>query len=77
MNKFSALVFGATLVVGASFAATATPASQESASPTFYYWLHPKLGMVKVDKATNAIVKSKRSGADNVQQRLPSNAAVR
>lgn len=71
MNKLSVLLLGATMLAGASFAAATTPASQDSASPTFYYWLHPKLGMVKVDKATNAMVKSKRSGAENVEQRSP------
>ena len=65
MIKFSALLFGASLITGASFAATPTPASSDGANKTFYYWLHPKLGMVKVDKATHAMVTSKRTDTRN------------
>lgn len=32
-----------------------------------YWWLHPKLGMVKVNKATNAIVTSKRANAESTR----------
>lgn len=69
MNKFSALLIGATLVAGGSFAATAVPA-QQGASPTSYNWLHPKLGMVKVDRATHAMLKSTRTASNYEEQRF-------
>lgn len=50
-------------------AAPAAPATQPAAAAaaghkTFYYWLHPKLGMVKVDRATNAMLTGSRSRPD-------------
>ena len=45
-------------LAGGAFAAS----DQQPATPqpkTYYYWLHPKLGMVKVDRATNAIITSR------------------
>ena len=43
------------------FAATATAlaftsVAQANDNHNTYFWLHPKLGMVQVDKATNAMV---------------------
>lgn len=46
-------------LAGAAFAA-----DQQSAPPqpgTYYYWLHPKLGMVKVCRANNAIITSRQA----------------
>lgn len=57
MTKLSTLFVAATLVTGASFSASA---AQGSESSNFYYWLHPKLGHVKVDKTTHAMIKSVR-----------------
>lgn len=54
--------FVATLITGASFSASAAPGSE---SPNFYYWLHPKLGHVKVDKTTNAMIKPASVRASN------------
>ena len=53
----------AALVAAGAFAAQAVPtaAPASATAPTYYYWLHPKLGMVKVDRATNAIVTAKRA----------------
>ncbi|MBL0391220.1 hypothetical protein JJ685_08725 [Ramlibacter monticola] len=37
--------------------AQSQPASQAPAeAKTYHYWLHPKLGMVKVDKKTHAML---------------------
>lgn len=35
-------------------------AGAERASSSYYYWLHPKLGHVKVDRATNAIITGRK-----------------
>lgn len=49
-----------TALLAAILLASASLASAQSAAPAaqrgYYYWLHPKLGMVKVDRATNAII---------------------
>lgn len=55
MNKIVVFVLGASLLGGASMAAPASPDKQVEKSST-YYWLHPKLGHVKVDRASNAMV---------------------
>ena len=77
MNKFSASLLGVTLFASASFTASATPAVQENASPTFRYWLHPKLGMVKVDRATNAVVKSGPAETKSVDHRSQPTGSAR
>lgn len=43
------------LATGCASTANVTP-KDVSAKQSYYYWLHPKLGMVKVDRATNAMV---------------------
>lgn len=44
-------------LLGAGFASAATGGPQRDVGKaSYYYWLHPKLGMVKVDRATNAMV---------------------
>lgn len=58
MKKALLAVFAFTLGAGAAFAANVNPQSAGSTTP-YYYWLHPKLGMVKVDRATNAMVTSR------------------
>lgn len=60
MKKLTSALLGAAIFAGASFAAYAAPSGGEAPSAT-YWWLHPKLGMVKVDRATNAMVHSKRT----------------
>lgn len=53
------------LLAAAILAAPLAPAQASSApamgAKTYYYWLHPKLGMVKVDKATNAMLVGRRA----------------
>ena len=53
MKKLLILAAGLAL---AGAAAAATPPRQQSEGASWYWWLHPKLGMVKVDRATNAII---------------------
>ena len=59
VNKLAVTLLGAALFAGVASAATDTRADPASRSGT-YYGLHPKLGMVKVDRATNAMVVTKR-----------------
>lgn len=40
----------------ASAAAASQPLQGSKSGQDWYWWLHPKLGMVKVDRATNAMV---------------------
>lgn len=53
MWKLWPMIIGVALVSGC--ATTVGPSTPE-VSGGYYYWLHPKLGHVKVDRATNAIV---------------------
>ena len=57
MKKLTSAILGATLFAGAAMASYAAPSERVPASST-YWWAHPRLGMVKVDRATNAIVPS-------------------
>lgn len=45
-----------TIFAVATAALAVTPFAQASDNDNTYFWLHPKLGMVRVDKATNAMV---------------------
>lgn len=60
MRHLALLVFsGAALLAGAASAATDNPAAKPmEGGKSYYWWLHPKLGMVKVDRATNAMLVS-------------------
>ncbi|OIQ98634.1 hypothetical protein GALL_192920 [mine drainage metagenome] len=49
-----------TTFVAASAVLAFTSVAQASDKDNTYFWLHPKLGMVRVDKATNALVTSAR-----------------
>lgn len=67
MTKLQVFFFAA--VVGSSFSLSAVAAAQNSTpeAKDYYYWLHPKLGMVKVDRQTHAMVTSGKrahTGAD-------------
>ena len=47
---------------------TAMPSAQAGnsapvAQKSYYWWLHPKLGMVKVDRATNAMLTGSKARA--------------
>lgn len=64
VNKLAMTLLGAALFAGAASASAVTDTRAEPASKSgTYYWLHPKLGMVKVDRATNAMVVTKRDKA--------------
>ena len=68
MNKLLIAVTGMVLVVGTALAAE--PAQQQGTEtpPATYYWLHPKLGMVKVERATGFMVVSRKQRAREDQQ---------
>ena len=61
MKKLFSAILGAAIFAGASFTAYAAPGSGEGTPESYYWWNHPRLGMVKVDRATNKMVQSKRS----------------
>jgi len=65
--KTAMTVVGFALASGAmaqTSAPTTVVGAQASTSPAtssgYYWWLHPKLGMVKVDRATNVMITSTR-----------------
>jgi hypothetical protein len=66
MSKLLIALLGATFASGAALAQTPTQQSADTKqaaaakSNGTYYWLHPRLGMVKVDRATNFMVVAKR-----------------
>lgn len=77
MTKFIAIALGATLFAAAATAAPAAPpAPAAQGSSGTYYWLHPKLGHVKVDRATNFMVTAKRPATKPAPQRTQDGAAV-
>ena len=45
----------------AAFAQTQAAPSAPAEGKSYYYWLHPKLGMVKVDKKTHAMLVGRRA----------------
>ena len=60
----------------ASPQAPAAPAPASAPAPaasekSYHYWLHPKLGMVKIDKNTHFIVEGRRT-----QQQAPTNGGA-
>lgn len=48
-------ILASLLAAGCASTANVTP-QDASAKGSYYYWEHPKLGMVKVDRATNAMI---------------------
>ena len=56
----------AALFAGAALPAAAQEPTSQQASGT-YNWLHPKLGIVKVDRATGAIVHSQATAHPSAQ----------
>lgn len=56
----------AALFVGAAMPAAAQEPTTQQAGGT-YNWLHPKLGIVKVDRATGAIVHSQSVARQSTQ----------
>lgn len=70
MTKYIALALGVTVLAAGATAAPAiasAPVAQESSGT--YYWLHPKLGHVKVDRNTNFMVTAKRPATKHAEQR--------
>lgn len=77
MTKFIVLAIGATLFAAAATAAPASTSAPAAQGPSgTYYWLHPKLGMVKVDRATNFMVTAKRPATKPAQHKTQDDAAV-
>lgn len=75
MNKLALTLLAGAFFVGAASAATDVQVTPPAKSGT-YYWLHPKLGMVKVDRATNAMIVGKRDkqrATGTAQGAVPSN----
>lgn len=58
--KSSLILFLAFTVTAAALPAAAAARTEPDAKP-YYYWLHPKLGHVKIDRATNAMLVGKRA----------------
>lgn len=68
MRPLTVLVLGTLLATSAAFAATAPEHTDSAKGSGTYYWLHPKLGMVKVDRATNAMVTGRRATSGERQK---------
>ena len=61
MKNTMLAIFTSLLAAGCASTANVTP-SDASARQSYYYWLHPKLGMVMVDRATNAVFRARNVG---------------
>ena len=59
MRTLILAILASLLAAGCASTANVTP-QDVSAKSSYYYWEHPKLGMVKVDRATSAMVTSRR-----------------
>jgi hypothetical protein len=72
MNKqlAPAIAIVAALLAGAAMPAAAEAPSGQQDSET-YNWLHPKRGIVKVDRATGAIVGSQRAAGEQTAANDP------
>lgn len=74
VKQLAMILAGAALFSGAASAATdAAAATPADGHKSHYVWLHPKLGMVKVDRATNAMVVSGHdtTGRANTRTSVP------
>ena len=69
--KSATFLIAVALLSGAAYAAD-TRAAPPAGRP-YYYWLHPKLGMVKVDRQTNAMLTGARASS---QQRVDGGRAA-
>jgi uncharacterized protein YceK len=64
------LLFAAVALAGcAAVSAPATQGSSGTSTGSWYWWLHPKLGMVKVDRASNAMIISGKVQRDSTNPR--------
>ena len=62
--KSATFLIAVALLSGAAYPAD-TRAAQPGERPYYYYWLHPKLGMVKVDRQTNAMLTGARASSQH------------
>jgi hypothetical protein len=58
MNKLLVTLLGTAFLAGCAYTTGGPPSQAAATSDGYYWWLHPKLGMVKVDRATNAMLVS-------------------
>lgn len=66
MIKTPSILLAAALTAGPVLAAGSADAAPAGKGGT-YWWLHPKLGMVKVDKATHAMLTGKRANSESIR----------
>ncbi len=76
MNKkialLSSIVLAITALVSAPASAQANAQAEASdATSTSYYWLHPKLGYVKVDRATNTMLRPVQASHESIDANAP------
>lgn len=64
MRKLLTVLTVSALVATAGCAATSSSADGTTPSRSYYYWLHPKLGMVKADRVTHMMITGQRRVAD-------------
>lgn len=73
MNKkiamLSSIVLAMTALVSAPAGAQAEASGATSTS--YYYWLHPKLGFVKVDRATNVMLRPVQASHESIDANTP------
>lgn len=69
MKTWLILSFAAAVAAAASSAPAKAAPVEQSDGKSFYYWLHPKLGHVKVDRKTNAMLTGKRTASHPDQHR--------
>lgn len=65
-KQLTITLVGVALLVGTSYAATEAQTRADAKGDT-YNWLHPKLGIVKIDRATNAMVVGKRQKSSSTE----------
>lgn len=68
MKTWLTLSIAAAIAAAASMATAKAPAPEQSDGKPYYYWLHPKLGHVKVDRETNAMLVGKRKASESDQR---------
>lgn len=76
MNKkiamLSSIVLAMTALASAPASAQANAQAEASgATSTSYYWLHPKLGFVKVDRATNVMLRPVQASHEPIDANRP------
>jgi hypothetical protein len=56
-----ALLAAAILAAPGAYAQSQSAAAPATGARSYYYWLHPRLGMVKVDSKTNFMLVGRRA----------------